>query len=191
METSRPTYIVGIGGSAGGLNAYRILLDALPDTTGMAFVIISHMNPDAQSYLADLLSRRTRMTVKVAAQGMPIHADHVYVIPKDADLSIENGAFKVVSPRGRKNNQVDLFFSSLAEAMGPKAVGVIVTGYDGDGAEGCKRIKAKGGTTFTQDQSAEVGAMPFSAQETGAVDFVLPIPKIADELVRMSRRRLE
>ncbi len=191
MGTSRPTFIVGIGGSAGGLNAYRALLDALPSTTGMAFVIISHMNPEADSYLADLLSRRTRMPVKVAAHAMPIRADHAYVIPKNSDLFIENHAFKVVTPRGRRNNQIDLFLRSLAEAMGPNAIGVILTGYGGDGSDGCKQIKASGGTTFAQDQSAEVSEMPKSAQATGAVDFVLPAHKIAAELDRISRRHSE
>ena len=191
MGTSRPTFVAGIGGSAGGLIAYRALLDALPSTTGMAFVIISHMNPDAGSYLVDLLSRRTRMPVNVAAHAMPIQADHVYVIPKNSDLFIENHAFKVVTPRGRRNNQIDLFLRSLAEAMGPNAIGVILTGYDGDGSEGCKQIKAKGGTTFAQDETAEVSAMPRSAQATGAVDFVLPVHKIAAELDRISRRHSE
>lgn len=157
----------------------------------MAFVIICHMNPDAVSYLADLLSRRTRMTVKVAAHAMRIQAAHVYVIPKNSDLFIENHAFKVVAPRGRRNNQIDLFLISLAEAMGPNAIGVILTGYGGDGADGCKQIKARGGTTFAQDQSAEVGGMPMSAQATGAVDFVLPVHRIAAELDRISRRQSE
>lgn len=191
MGASRPTFVVGIGGSAGGLNAYRALLDALPSTTGMAFVIISHMNPDAQSYLADLLSRRTRMPVKAAARAMPIQANHVYVITENSDLFIANHAFKVVTPRGRRNNQIDLFLGSLAEAMGPNAIGVILSGYDGDGSDGCKQIKAKGGTTFAQDLSAEVSEMPKSAQATGAVDFVLPAHEIAAELGRISRRHSE
>lgn len=189
MGISRPAFVVGIGGSAGGLNAYRALLDALPPKTGMAFVVISHMNPDADSQLADLLTRRTKMTVKVAAHAMPIQPNHVYVIPKNADLFIEGHAFKVVTPRGKRGNQIDLFFGSLANAMGPNAIGVILTGYGGGGSEGCKAIKAKGGTTFTQDRSAEVDAMPKSAQATGAVDLVLPLHKIAEELSRIGRRR--
>ena len=191
MGTLPPAFVVGIGGSAGGLNAYRALLDALPSTTGMAFVIISHMNPEAESYLADLLSRRTRMPVKAAAHAMPIQANHVYVIPKNSDLFIANHAFKVVTPRGERSNQIDLFLESLAEAMGPNAIGVILSGYDGDGSDGCKQIKAKGGTTFAQDESAEVGEMPKNARETGAVDFVLPAHKIAAELARISRRHSE
>ena len=187
MGTFRPDFIVSIGASAGALKAYRELLDALPSDTDMAFVIICHIDPEANTQLAELLSSRTQMPVKVASQAMPIRKNHVYVIPRNADLFIEKNAFKVVSPRGRRNNQVDLFFTSLAKAMGAHAIGIILTGYDGDGAEGCKQIKAMGGTTFAQDQSAEVPDMPLSAVDTGAVDFVLPLDKIADELRRLSR----
>jgi two-component system CheB/CheR fusion protein len=117
---------------------------------------------------------------------MPVRANHVYVCPPDADLFIESYTFKVVSPRTR-NKQVDLFLTSLAEAMGARAIGIILSGYDGDGTEGCKHIKAKGGTTFAQDESAEVDGMPRSAQASGCVDFVLSPDKISDELQRLLR----
>jgi two-component system CheB/CheR fusion protein len=185
MGTLHPNFIVGIGGSAGGLNAYKALLDALPSNTGMAFVIVSHILPSASSQLAQILSHHTKMTVMVASTAMPIRANHVYVCPPNADLLIESYTFKVVSPRTRRNAQIDLFFTSLAEAMGARAIGIIVSGYDGDGTEGCKRIKAKGGTTFAQDMSAEVNGMPLSAQASGCVDFVLPVDKIPDELQRL------
>jgi two-component system CheB/CheR fusion protein len=114
-----PNFIVGIGGSAGGLNAYKALLDALPSHTGMAFVIVSHIVPTAISHLAEILSRHTKMPVLVAATAMPIRANHVYVCPPNADLLIEDkNTFKIVSPRSGRNKQVDLFLTSLAEAMG-------------------------------------------------------------------------
>jgi len=182
IRTSRPKFIVGIGGSAGALNAYKVLLEALPSDTGMAFVIISHMNPTASSQLAKILSRHTKMTVMVALMAMPILANHVYLIPPDSDLFIENYSFKVISPRSGRNKQVDVFFVSLAEAMGVRAIGIILSGYDGDGTEGCKHIKANGGKTFAQDMSAEVGFMPLSAQASGYVDFVMPLDKIPDKL---------
>ena len=184
MQTSPPSFIVGIGGSAGGLVAYKALLDALPGDTGMAFVIVSHFSPAAHSELAYLLSRHTQMPVVVASMAMPIRADHIYVCPPNADLLIENQAFKLVSPRTR-NKQVDLFLTSLAEAMGARAIGIIFSGYDGDGTEGCRQIKAKRETTFAQDMSAEVAGMPLSAQASGSVDFVLPPDKIPDELRRL------
>ena len=188
MEPTPPNFIVGIGASAGGLNAYKAFFDALPPGTGMAFVVISHIHPAAHSQLAEILSRHTKMTVTLAASGMVIRANHVYVIPGDADLLIENGALKVVSPRTRRNAQVDLFFASLATAMGARSIGVVLSGYGGDGAEGCKRIKAVGGTTFAQDVSAEVGGMPISAQATGCVDFVLSPEKIPAQLNKLIDR---
>ena len=182
MEALNPNIIVGIGGSAGALNAYKSLLGALPSNTDMAFVIISHMNPSAHSQLAEILSRYTKMVVKVASEAMPIHANRVYVIPPDSDLLIKNYSFKVISPRSVRNKQIDIFFASLAEAMGVRAIGIVLSGYDGDGPEGCRRIKANGGKTFTQDMSAQVEYMPLSAQASGCVDFVLPPNKIAGKL---------
>ncbi len=186
MKIIHPIFIVGIGGSAGALNAYNALLDAMPADTGLAFVIISHMTPSAHSYLANILQRHTEMPVTVASEAMPILANHVYVIPPDSDLTMENYRFKVMSPRIRRNKQVDLFFISLAEAMGTRAVGIVLSGYDHDGTEGCKHIKAKGGTTFAQDLSAEVDSMPLSAQEAGCVDFVIPLNKIPDKLKKLA-----
>ena len=131
MKTIQPIFIVGIGGSAGALNAYKALLDALPHDTGMAYVIISHMNPTAHSQLAKILQRHTKMSVTVASEAMAILTNHVYIIPPDSDLTIENYRFKIISPRISRNKQVDIFFISLAEAMGVRAVGIILSGYDG------------------------------------------------------------
>ena len=177
METIQPSFVIGVGGSAGGLNAYKALLDALPPKTGMAFIIVSHIVPTADSLLAEILSRHTKMPVTVASNAMPIRANHVYVSPPNVDLLIRGYTFKIVSPRTTRK-QIDLFLSSLAESMGARAVGVILSGYHDDGTEGCRRIKANGGTTFAQDLSAEVAGMPRSAQASGCVDFVLPPGKI-------------
>ena len=182
METLHPKLIVGIGGSAGALNAYKALLEAMPSDTGFAFVIISHMNPIAVSQLAKILSRHTNMTIKAASMAMPIRANNVYIIPPDSDLSIEKNKFKVISPRSQRNKQIDIFFISLAEVMGVRAVGIILSGYDGDGTEGCTHIKAKGGKTFSQDSTAEVEHMPLTAQASGCVDFVMPLNKIPGKL---------
>ena len=182
MITNQPIFIVGVGGSAGALNAYKALLNAMPHDTGMAFVIISHMLPNAHSQLAKILQRHTKMAVTVASEAMPILANHVYVIPPDSDLTMDNYSFNVISPRTGRNKQVDLFFISLANEMGARAVGIILSGYDGDGTVGCKHIKANGGTTFAQDMSAEVDQMPLHAQAAGFTDFVLPLNKIPDKL---------
>jgi len=186
MKIAQPKFIVGIGGSAGALNAYKALLDAMPHDTGMAFVIISHMNPTANSQLAKILQRHTKMSVTVAAEAMPILANHVYVIPPDSDLTMDNYGFKVISPRISRNKQVDIFFISLANEMGARAVGIILSGYDGDGTEGCQHIKANGGKTFAQDMSAEVDFMPLSAQAAGCADFVLPLNEIPEKLRRLA-----
>ena len=183
-----PICVVGIGGSAGALNAYKAMLDHLPADTDMAFVIISHMIPEAYSHLAQILARHTKMSALVASDAMPIRANHVYVIPANADLAVEKHEFKVTSPRIGRNVQIDLFFASIAEAFGDRAIGVIFSGYDGDGTAGCKLIKEKGGITFAQDESAEVNSMPASAQASGYVDFVLPPDKICAALIEIGAR---
>ena len=186
MRNVPPSFIVGIGGSAGGLNAYKALLEALPSDTGMAFVFVSHMFPEASSQLAHILSRHTKMPATVAITAMDIWANHIYVIAPNADLFIEDGVFKVISPRIKRNTQIDIFFISLAEAMGKRAIGIILSGYHGDGTEGCKQIKAKGGVTFAQDDSAEIKHMSVSAQAAGCVSFVLPPKLIAEELTKLA-----
>jgi two-component system CheB/CheR fusion protein len=103
-------------------------------------------------------------------------------MPPDADLTVENYKLKLITPRIGRNNQIDLFFISLAEAMGVRAVGIILSGYNGDGTEGCRHIRANGGKTFVQDSSAEVGYMPLSAQKADCVDFVLPLNEIPEKL---------
>ena len=185
-RTLQPNFIVGIGGSAGSLDAYKTLLDAMPSNTGMAFVIVSHLMPSANSQLAEILSEHTKMPVTVASLAMSIRANHVYVIPPDADLLIEHFTFKVVTPRTKRNKQIDYFLVSLAEAIGARAIAVILSGYDGDGTEGCKHIKAKGGTTFAQDMSAQVYHMSLSAQASGCIDFILPPDKISEKLKKMA-----
>ena len=186
MKTTQPKFIVGIGGSAGALSAYKTLLDAMPPDTGMAFVIISHMNPTAHSELAKILARHTKMSVTVAAEAMLIVADNVYVIPPDSDLTMDNYRFKVVYPRSGRIKQIDIFFISLANEMGARAIGIVLSGYGGDGTVGCKHIKANGGKIFSQDISAEVNHMPLSAFVSGCVDFVLPLKNIPAELKRLA-----
>jgi chemotaxis response regulator CheB len=185
-RTLQPNFIVGIGGSAGSLDAYKTLLDAMPSNTGMAFVIVSHLMPSANSQLAEILSEHTKMPVTVASSAMSIRANHVYVIPPDADLLIEHLTFKVVTPRTTRNKQIDYFLISLSEAIGARAIAVILSGYGGDGTEGCKHIKAKGGTTFAQDMSAEVPHMSLNAQDSGCIDFVLPPDKISEKLKKIA-----
>lgn len=185
MEKSDAIFVVGIGASAGGLQACMAFFKALSPSTGMAFVVVLHLHPAANSQLAKILSHHTKMTVMLAASGMKILANRVYVIPANADLSLEDDVLHIVSPRIRRNSQIDLFFNSLATAQGARAVGIIFSGYSSDGAQGCRRIKAAGGTIFAQDSSAEVNEMPLSARDTGCVDFVLAPEKIPAELDKL------
>ena len=188
MTTTSPSFVVGIGASAGGLSAYKSFFNALPPDTGMAFVVISHLLPAAHSHLAEILTRHTPMPIFLAVSGMLVRANEVYVIPGNADLLLEDGTLIVISPRNKRNSQIDIFFSSIALAMGPRAVGIVFSGYDGDGAAGCQRIKAAGGTTFAQDDTAEVNGMPLRARATGSVDFVLPANEMPAELQKMAGR---
>lgn len=126
------------------------------------------------------------MPVTVASDDMPILTNHVYVIPPDSDLTMDDYRFKVVYPRSGRIKQVDIFLISLANEMSQRAVGIILSGYGGDGTVGCKHIKANGGTTFAQDKSAEVDHMTLHAQASGFVDFVLPLSKIPDKLKKMA-----
>lgn len=188
MKTPNPNFVVGIGGGAGALTGYKAFFDELPATTGMAFVVIFHMNPESNNQLASVLSRHTKMPVLVPCTGMPVRKNHVYVIASNTDLCIENDAFKVTSPSTNKERTVDFLLVRLAEVLGPQAIAIILSGHGHDGTEGCKRIKAMGGTTFSQDRSAEVVDMTTSAQASGSVDFVLPADKIPVELQRLVRR---
>ena len=183
MNTLHPSFIVGIGGSAGSLNSYNAFFDALPLNTGMAFVVISHIYPTANSQLAQILSRHTKMTVEVVTKTMPIIANHVYVLPPNADLHTDGYSLFVTSPASR-NKQIDVFLTSLAMTVGERAIAIILSGYDGDGTLGCQQIKSGGGTTFAEE-NAEVASMPQTAEASGWIDFVLPPHKIPAALQRV------
>ena len=185
MGTLQPNFIVGIGGSAGSLSAFEALFEAMPSDTGMAFIVVAHLPPTGSSLLDQILSRHTKMPVILAASGMEIKANKVYVIPPNADLSIKGNTLKFLSPPDGTGKQVDCLFISMAESRGTHAIGIILSGYLEDGTKGCKHIKAKGGITFAQDLSAEVSSMPLSAQLSGCIDFVLSPDKLPCELIKL------
>jgi len=182
--------VVGIGASAGGLEAFTELLNYLPTDTGMAYVMIQHMPPEEESMLSLILSRATQMSVHEAQDGMAVAPNQVYVIPPNAGMTIAQGVLKL-TPRSRANGvfmSVDTFLLSLAQERGNKAIGVILSGADSDGARGLEAIKAAGGVTFAQCQeTAQVDSMPNTAIATGQVDFILPPEKIAQKLAEISR----
>ena len=182
--------IVGIGASAGGLEAVSHLLKNLPVNTGMAYILVQHLAPTHQSMLAELLGRETELPVIEIADGMGVKADHVYVIPPNTNLGILHGVLHLM-PRSEQPGQhlpIDFFLRSLAAEMCNRAIGVILSGSASDGVLGLIEIKAAGGITFAQDEdTAAYSSMPHSAVAAGCVDFVLPPEKIASELVRIAQ----
>ncbi len=174
--------VVGVGASAGGLEAFTALLKALRTDTGMAFVLVQHMDPMHESLLNQLLSKATTMPVTQVADHTPLKPNRVYVIPPNKDLSIDRGVLLLTDLRSG-HMPIDNFFSSLARDRRDKAIGVILSGTASDGTYGLKAIKDMGGITFAQDQkSAKYTGMPASAAASGYVDFVLPPRGIARKL---------
>jgi len=182
--------VVGIGASAGGLEAITALLKQLSTNTGMAFVLVQHLAPTHQSMLAELLARETVMPVEEITDGMSIEANHVYVIPPNANLGVMNGLLHLMlrSEQPGQHLPIDFFLRSLAVEMSNRAIGVILSGSASDGVLGLMAIKEAGGITFAQDEdSAAYASMPHSAIAAGCVDFVLPPEKIAHELTRIGQ----
>jgi len=182
----REPRVVGIGGSAGGIQALQRFFAAMPADPGMAFVVVMHLSPEHESMLAEVLQRATSMKVSEASDGEAVLRDHVYVIPPAKQLSMVDGHLRLTElPRepGRRMT-VDLFFRSLADRYGPHAVAIVLSGSDGDGAVGIKRIKERGGLTIVQDpDAAEHAGMPSAAIATGMVDWVLPAEEIPGRLL--------
>lgn len=179
-------YIVGVGASAGGMEAIHAMFDAMPANTGFSFVVIQHLSPDHKSLMGELLSKHTIMQVYEAEDGMELLPDCIYVIPTKKLISVSKGKLKLVEKvkDGMPNNAVDVFFNSLAAERGSCAVGVILSGTGSDGKKGIEAIKSKGGIVIVQDPlTASFDGMPNSAIGTGCADMVLPPEMIADELL--------
>lgn len=189
-KRSKPFLIVAIGASAGGLEAVSIFLKALPSDTGMAFVYIQHLDPDHESMLVDILAKHTKMKVVQAQHLLPIKKDHLFIIPPNKNMAIIDGVL-TLKPREAKPSihmPIDKFFLSLAEKQKDGAIGIVLSGNANDGTLGLKAIKAAGGFTFAQDDSAKFQSMPKSAVAEGVVDMVLSPEKIAHELARISNK---
>jgi two-component system CheB/CheR fusion protein len=181
--------VAGLGASAGGLEAYRQLLMALPPDPGMAFVLVQHLDPTHASMLSEILARDTSMPVREVHDESAVEPNHVYVIPPGRNMVIEDGVLKLLPREEARglHRPVDSFLRSLADDLRHRAVGVILSGTGNDGTLGLEAIKAQGGLTFAQDDSAQQSGMPRSATAAGCVDFVLPPERIAEELVRIGR----
>jgi two-component system, chemotaxis family, protein-glutamate methylesterase/glutaminase len=184
--------VVCFGASAGGFDAYCSILSLLPPDTGMAYIVVHHQPADGKSLLVEILSRITAMPVLVVADGLCVKADHVYVVPPGMQVTMKGDVFglsPIVKTPGWPKN-ISIFLQSLAEDRQKRAIAVILSGYDSDGAAALAAIKQAGGIVFAQDfQTARQPDMPESAVKTGCVDRLLPPAEIAAQLQRIGEER--
>ena len=189
-----PALVIGIGASAGGLDALRELVRRLPARNGAAIVVVVHLAPDHESHLADLLQVHAAMPVLQVSQDTPLEADHIYVIPPNRKLSAIDSHLRL-TPLGENptsRHLIDHFFRTLAKVHDGHSVGVVLSGTGSDGTIGLAKIRACGGLTIAQDPSeAEYGDMPRNAILADTVDLVLPIAEIAERLVELAARAPE
>ncbi len=187
-HASPPSFpVVGIGASAGGLDACRKLVQTLPSDNGMAFILVQHLDPTYQSMMVDLLAGHTAMPVQQATEGMVVERDHLYIIPPGAYLSIAKGVLHLSAPQERHGARMpfDFLLASLARDCGPNAICVVLSGTGADGSVGLRAVKAAGGLVIAQDpRDAEYDGMPQSAIMTGMVDWIVPAGDIAAALVK-------
>jgi two-component system CheB/CheR fusion protein len=183
--------VVGIGASAGGLDAFKKLLTAIPEDSGMAYVLVQHLDPNHESLLPALLQKVTKIPVLEISDDIKVLADHIYIIPSNKMLVATDGILKL-SPRaekGKRNLPIDIFFASLAEVHQAFAIGVVLSGTGSDGTKGLRAIKEQGGITFAQDEaSAAYPEMPANAVQAAVVDFILSPGEIPGKLAEIKER---
>ena len=185
-----PFTIVGVGASAGGFEAFSDFLTHFPKGTGMAMVLVQHLDPKYKSQLSELLGRSTRIPVLEARHDMEVQPEHIYVIPENTSITISGGRLKLAKRKDRETTHmpIDVFLRSLATEQRERAIGVVLSGTGSDGTIGLEAIKGEGGITFAQDEkSAKQYGMPGNAMNSGAVDFVMSPAEIARELARIAR----
>lgn len=182
--------VVGLGASAGGIKALQEFFGAMKSDSGLAFVVVMHIAPDFDSQLASVIGHHTQMPVVAVAGETKVKANHVYVIPPGHHLAMEDGQLRLepIENEFGKRVAVDLFFRTLAASHRSRAVAVVLSGLDSDGAVGIKRVKEMGGVTVAQaPEEAQHEGMPRSAINTGMVDWVLPVAQIAQRLEQLAR----
>ncbi len=179
-------YIVGIGGSAGALEAFEQFFHLMPHDSGLAFVLVPHLDPTHKGIMPELLQRFTAMKVHQARDGIAVQPDNVYVIPPNKDLAIMHGALQLLEPTAPRGLRlpIDFFFRHLAEDQKERSIAIILSGMGTDGTLGLKAIKEQMGTVMVQDPgSAKYDGMPRSAVNTGVADFVAPIEELPEKLI--------
>lgn len=177
--------IIGLGASAGGLEALQQFFTSMPSHSDLAFVVVQHLSPDYKSLLAEILSKQTQMPVLQAENGTVVLPNHVYLIPPKNNMIIRNGKLYLKEyVQGGINHRIDVFFVSLAEEMKERSIAVVLSGTGSDGTGGVKAVKEQGGLVIVQDPaSAKFDGMPKSAINTGLTDFILSPSDIAEEIV--------
>ncbi|MBD1401243.1 chemotaxis protein CheB [Pelovirga terrestris] len=182
--------IVGIGASAGGLEAIEAFFEAMPVDSGIAFVVVQHLSPDYKSLMVELLSRKTAIPVQRAEDGMRVEANNIYLIPPKKTLTVFHQRLLLEDKKPRESNSlpVDIFLRSLADDQGERAVAVILSGTGSDGTRGVRAVKESGGLVMIQDEdSAKFDGMPRAAASTGLADFILPPHKMPSQLLACLR----
>src|SRR5688572_30757600 len=192
MLIAPPAFVVGIGASAGGLDPLVRFFDNLPGATGMAFVIVQHLSPDFKSLMDELLARHTLLPIHLVEDGMPVEADHVYLIPAKKEMIISGGRL-LLSERDRQQEltlPIDVFFRSLAQDRGPNAIAIVFSGGGSDGSHGIRHVHEAGGLVLAQDlESAQFDGMPKAAIETGVVHHAMPPQEMPRLLLEHARHR--
>ncbi len=194
ITRTSPTFLVGIGASAGGLESLEKLFQNLPADTGMAFVIIQHLSPDFKSMMYELLARDTKMEIHRVEDGMQIEANHIYLLPPKKELIIAGGALHLIDKDLSKGLTlpIDRFFESLAREFGPRGVGIILSGSGSDGSRGLRDLSQAGALVICEsEKTAKFDGMPLSAQATGMVDMVLAPECIGKALVEHAANPLD
>ena len=177
--------VIAIGASAGGLDALERFFAALPAESGAAYVVIQHLSPDHKSMMDSLLARHTAMPIQVATHGMPLVRDQMFLIPPATQMTISSGRLQLAPrPEHGLSLPIDVFFRSLAEQVGKRAVAIVLSGTGSDGARGLLGVNEEGGLVMVQaPASAKFDGMPRAAIATGLVDAVLPPEQLAQRVV--------
>ncbi|MCW8932912.1 MAG: PAS domain-containing protein [Gammaproteobacteria bacterium] len=180
-------YITGIGASAGGLEAFSTFFNTMPKDSGIAFVVVAHLDPEHNSLLPELIQKKTQMKVYQVLDNMKIEANSVYIIPPKKEIAILNGKLQLLEmeqPHGF-NRPIDTFFRSLAQDQGHNSIAIILSGTGSDGTLGLRSIKGEAGLVMVQDaESSKYDGMPLNAIATGLVDYVLPPDKMPEQLIK-------
>src|ERR1035437_8666153 len=193
-NTSESFYIVGIGSSAGGLEAIEKFFQNMPDNTGLAFIVVSHLDPTHVSIMPELIQKHTKMKLFQAEDGMKVKPNQVYVTPPNRDIAILHGIIQLIEPLEAHGFRlpIDFFFKSLSADLGEKAICIILSGMASDGTAGLKVVKSKLGMVMVQDPiSAKFDGMPTSAIKTGLADYILPPQEMPDQLIKFTSQKVK